>query len=84
MNTIEARDRGERANRIINDDLFLEAEQRLRASILQAFERSRPEDVQARERAYLELTLLNRLIGDFKSLIASGTLAARNINEARK
>lgn len=84
MTQLDDRNRGERASRIINDDLFIEAEQRLRTAILQAFERSRPDDTQARERAYLELTLLNRLIGDFKALIDSGKLAARNINEARK
>lgn len=84
MNQLEARARGDRAKRLIEDDLFIEAEQKLRASILLAFERSRPEDHEARERAYLEINILNRLIGDLKSLIDSGKLAARNINEANK
>lgn len=84
MTHTDDRNRGDRASRIINDDLFIEAEQKLRTAILQAFERSRPDDVQARERAYLELTLLNRLIGDFKALIDSGKLAGRKIDEANK
>lgn len=78
------RDRGARARRILEDDLFRDACERMRAAILKTWEHSRPDDVTARERAYLELRLLAGIIGDITSVMKTGELAGRQIEAQKK
>lgn len=73
------RDRGARALRILEDDIFKDACDKLRASILKAWEHSRPDDSVARERAYSELRLLNGLLKDIETVMQTGELAGRQI-----
>lgn len=77
------RDRGARARRILEDDIYRDAFEKLRASLMKAFEHSRPDDREARERAYLELRLLTALERDLETIMQTGEMAGRQI-EARK
>lgn len=76
-------DRGARARRILEDDLWKDAVEKVATSIRRAWENSRPDDTEARERAYLELRLLNALVGDLKKVLETGELAGRQIERAR-
>lgn len=72
-------ERAGRARRLIEDELFVDAKEKLRASILKAFEDSRPEDTSQRERLYLEMKLLKSLVKDLETIMQTGELAGRQI-----
>ena len=77
------RERGARARRLLEDDLYRDSFAKLRAALQASWEHSRPDDKEARERAYLELRLLSALERDLETIMQTGEMAGRQI-EARK
>ena len=73
--------RGERAQRLISDDLLKEAFTTIEAEIAQEWRRAPARDVEGRERLFLMVRLLDKLKAHFESVIADGRMAAGEIAE---
>lgn len=78
------RDRGARAQRILEDDLWRDAVDKVRRNILRSWESSEVEDAESRERAWLELRLLKALVGEIEGVLKTGELARRQLEKAKK
>ena len=81
--TLEAdRDRGERAKRLLEGDLMVEAFTALEAALHDAWTGSKtPEE---RERLWAERQAMIRFKGHFEQAVNTGKLAARQLAEAEE
>jgi len=68
-------ERGERARRLIGDDLFLEAFEKIGAEIRAGWENSGAGDHEGRHNAYLMIRLLKNVRGHFEQIALTGKQA---------
>jgi len=62
----------EKAKRLLEDPIFIEAWDTLRQRFLDTWENSRPEDMDTREQAWLSLRNLTDLKQHFTSIVMTG------------
>lgn len=61
-------DKAQAARNLLIDDFFMGEIQHLKDSCLQDFQNSRPDDYEARERAYQRLNAINEIVAHFESI----------------
>lgn len=80
--------RGERARAILDDPVFQETFEIVRAGLLSTWENAPVKDTEARERAWMAVKLLTRLRAELEQFTTSGKFAAaealRVASERRK
>lgn len=76
--------RGERAKRVLEDELFIEACQMARADIFQELEMTKWDDRERREFLDKELRALKRIIGYLKTLMLTGDAVSKQLRDPSK
>lgn len=76
--------RGAEAQRIISDPIFREVIEGIKAREISRFTDSSPGDSGSREEAYQMLKAVEAVEGELHSLVTTGEMARRQIDEARK
>ena len=76
--------RGQRAKDILEDDLFIESIQTLKDSYSNAIFQTGPNDELARTKIYLAYQILGKFENHFRSVMETGILAAKQLEELRK
>lgn len=84
MTPEEELQRGENARRILEDPLFIEAVETIRAEIAAKWQGSPARDTEGRERLYLSRKMLDKIEGHLQSVMASGRLAQATLAERLK
>ena len=69
--------RAERANALLEDDLFKEVIGKLRDRQIQAFASSGPDETETREQAHRMLCVIKQLEGELKKVVADHILEVR-------
>ena len=64
--------REEKAQRLLNDPLFIEAFEVLKKDLMDRWQHSGSADLEARESIWLAMRLLDRLYGHVKSIVETG------------
>lgn len=77
-------DRGQRAERVLNDPLVKEAFDKIRDEIVEAWENSDADDDRGRHNAYLLQRLLRNFESQFKQIVRTGEAAKRELLEIEK
>lgn len=72
---IRERDRGHRAGRIVQDEIFVEAVSNMRQRFMDEWQNSPIRDSEARERIFLMVRILDRLVLDLTSVMETGQSA---------
>jgi len=67
----------ELAKNLLSDDFFLEEMEALKQSELLNIVNSAPDDIDARELAYLKIHALQSIKGHFESIAATGQIVAK-------
>ena len=67
--------REEKAQRLLNDPLFIEAFEILKKDLMDRWEHSGSAELEARESIWLAMRLLERIQGHLKSIIETGHMA---------
>ena len=67
----------ELAKNLLSDDFFLEEMEALKQSELLNIVNSAPEDIEARELAYLKIHALQSIKGHFESIAATGQIVSK-------
>ena len=67
----------EHAKNLLSDDFFLEEMEALKQSELLNIVNSAPEDIEARELAYLKIHALQSIKGHFESIAATGQIVKK-------
>ena len=67
----------ELAKNLLSDDFFLEEMEALKQSELLNIVNSAPEDIEARELAYLKIHALQSIKGHFESIAATGQIVKK-------
>ena len=80
---IEA-NRGTRAKAILEDELFQEALETLRKSYTEAIFQTGPNDELARTKISLAYQILGKFGGHFRTVMETGQLASKQLEELRK
>jgi len=80
---IEA-NRGTRAKAILEDELFQEALETLRKSYTEAIFQTGPNDELARTKIYLAYQILGKFGDHFRTVMETGQLASKQLEELRK
>ena len=80
---IEA-NRGTRAKAILEDELFQEALETLRKSYPEAIFQTGPNDELARTKIYLAYQILGKFGDHFRTVMETGQLASKQLEELRK
>ena len=80
---IEA-NRGTRAKAILEDELFQEALETLRTSYTEAIFQTGPNDELARTKIYLAYQILGKFGDHFRTVMETGQLASKQLEELRK
>lgn len=80
----EAIDRGQRAEKIVNDPLFVGAFEELRQSILKKIETSPTRDQEGREYCFLLLKALNDVRANLEGKVRDGKYALHLREEKRR
>ncbi len=70
---------GARAEAIITDPLFADAVRRIRDAILAQWQNE--DDAARRDRLWLEIRLLSRLVGQIRGVMETGRLATAELGE---
>jgi hypothetical protein len=84
MTPEEELQRGETARRILDDPLFIEAVESIRAEITQQWNQSPARDTEGRERLYLSRKMLDKIELNLASVMDSGKLAQHTLAERFK
>ena len=80
---IEA-NRGTRAKAILKDELFQEALETLRKSYTESIFQTGPNDELARTKIYLAYQILGKFGDHFRTVMETGQLASKQLEELRK
>lgn len=72
---IRERDRGHRAERIVQDEIFVEAVSNMRQRFMDEWQNSPIRDSEARERIYLMVRILDLLVQELISVMETGQSA---------
>ena len=81
METEKEIQRGQQAKRILEDEIFVEAIQKVSAELDQEWINSPIRDTEGRERIYMMKKMLNVLLVQIKSVLETGKLASKQINK---
>jgi len=73
--------RGHRAKQILEDEIFVEAIQKVSAELEQEWINSPVRDTEGRERIYMMKKMLNVLLVQLQSVMETGKLASKQINK---
>ena len=73
--------RGHRAKQILEDEIFVEAIQKVSAELDQEWINSPVRDTEGRERIYMMKKMLNVLLVQLQSVMETGKLASKQINK---
>jgi hypothetical protein len=76
--------RGEHARRIVNDELYVEAWEKVRQAILAKFEASPVRDTEGREHLFKMLKALNDAKGALEQVMRDGKVAVHLREEKRR
>ena len=76
--------RGQRAKDILEDELFTESIQTLKDSYSNAIFQTGPNDELARTKIYLAYQILGKFENHFRSVMETGVLASKQLEELRK
>jgi uncharacterized protein (DUF488 family) len=76
--------RGQRAKDILEDELFKESIQTLKDSYSDAIFQTGPNDELARTKIYLAFQILGKFENHFRSVLETGILAAKQLQDLRK
>jgi len=76
--------RGQRAKDILEDELFTESLQTLKDSYSNAIFQTGPNDELARTKIYLAYQILGKFENHFRSVMETGILASKQLEELRK
>ncbi len=80
----EERARGERAKRLLEDELLVEAFDKIERVYVATWRATRPDDIEVRERAYLMLLLLGDLRTALTEVANTGAVAAETLERLSK
>tara|TARA_R100001443_G_scaffold1804_2_gene6304 strand:+ start:727 stop:972 length:246 start_codon:yes stop_codon:yes gene_type:complete len=81
MNLEKEQQRGHQAKRILEDEIFVEAVQKVSAELRQEWLSSPIRDTEGREKIYMMEKMLNVLLVQIKSVMETGKLASKQINK---
>ena len=73
--------RGVKAKQILEDEIFVEAIQKVSAELDQEWINSPVRDTEGREKIYMMKKMLNVLLVQLKSVMETGTLASKQIDK---
>ena len=76
--------RGQRAKDILDDELFIESLEILKESYSNAIFQTGPNDELARTKIYLAYQILGKFENHFRSVMETGILASKQLEELRK
>ena len=76
--------RGQRAKDILEDELFKESLQTLKDSYSNAIFQTGPNDELARTKIYLAYQILGKFENHFRTIMETGKLAGKQLEELRK
>lgn len=71
--------RGDRARRILEDDLVKEVLEKVEKRIFEGFRESTGDEQVVRERAYLMLRLLENFKAEFRTMLLTGSQASKEL-----
>lgn len=72
---VKERDRGHRAGRIVQDEIFVESVSAMRERFLDEWQNSPIRDAEGRERIYLMVRILDLLVQELTSVMETGQSA---------
>ena len=81
MDLEKEQQRGHRAKQILEDEIFVEAIQKVSAELDQEWINSPGRDTEGRERIYRMKKMLNVLLVQLQSVMETGKLASKQINK---
>jgi len=81
MDLEKEQQRGHRAKQIVEDEIFVEAIQKVSAELDQEWINSPVRDTEGRERIYMMKKMLNVLLVQLQSVMETGKLASKQINK---
>jgi len=81
MNLEKEQQRGHQAKRILEDEIFVEAVQKVSAELRQEWLNSPIRDTEGREKIYMMEKMLNVLLVQIQSVMETGKLASKQINK---
>ena len=81
---IKEQTRGQRAKDILEDELFKESLQTLKDSYSNAIFQTGPNDELARTKIYLAYQILGKFGDHFRTVMETGQLASKQLEELRK
>jgi len=81
MDLDKEQQRGHRAKQILEDEIFVEAIQKVSAELDQEWINSPVRDTEGRERIYMMKKMLNVLLVQLQSVMETGKLASKQINK---
>ena len=81
METEKEIQRGQQAKRILEDEIFVEAIQKVSAELDQEWINSPIRDTEGREKIYMMKKLLNVLHVQLKSVMETGKLATKQVDK---
>lgn len=76
--------RGERAQAILEDALFVEAHAAIRDRLIAEWEAAPARDAEGRERLWMMVKLLERVRGHMQEVMTTGKLAAKSLADLEK
>ena len=81
MDLEKEQQRGHRAKQILEDEIFVEAIQKVSVELDQEWINSPVRDTEGRERIYMMKKMLNVLLVQLQSVMETGKLASKQINK---
>ena len=81
MDLEKEQQRGHRAKQILEDEIFVEAIQKVSAELDQEWINSPVRDTEGREKIYMMKRMLNVLLVQLRSVMETGKLASKQINK---
>jgi hypothetical protein len=81
MNLEKEQQRGQQAKRILEDEIFVEAVQKVSAELDLEWINSPIRDTEGREKIYMMRKMLNVLLVQLQSVMETGKLASKQINK---
>lgn len=81
MDLEKEQQRGHRAKQILEDEIFMEAIQKVSAELDQEWINSPVRDTEGREKIYMMKRMLNVLLVQLQSVMETGKLASKQINK---
>jgi hypothetical protein len=80
----DALQRGDRAKLLLQNELLIEAFEKLENKIMEEWKATDPEDKERREDAWRSLKLLQTLQGQFRRIVTTGEAASKELVRIRK